>query len=168
MPGTGGARKVRFAQPGEGKRGGYRIITFFTGADIPVFLLSVFTKNEKSDLSKDEKNDSKGYCSYYHSAKAAVARRHGIQNTLAFAVGRLIPRPSCACFLEDLQKESTKMNAVRPRTKLRATTTAGQSILQGAREALSLCAGRTSRLRRASSGDDQCQSHPRKSTHVAA
>lgn len=29
MPGTGGARKVRFSRPGEGKRGGYRIITFF-------------------------------------------------------------------------------------------------------------------------------------------
>src|SRR5580693_8545328 len=59
MPGTGGARKVRFARPGEGKRGGYRIITFFSGADVPVFLLSVFAKNEKSDLSKDEKSELK-------------------------------------------------------------------------------------------------------------
>ena len=59
MPGTGGARKVRFARPGEGKRGGYRIITFFSGADIPVFLLSVFAKNEESDLSMDEKNELK-------------------------------------------------------------------------------------------------------------
>ncbi len=59
MPGTGGARKVRFARPGEGKRGGYRIITFFSGADIPVFLLSVFAKNEKSDLNNDEKNELK-------------------------------------------------------------------------------------------------------------
>ncbi len=59
MPGTGGARKVRFARPGEGKRGGYRIITFFSGADIPVFLLSVFAKNEKSDLSSYEKNELK-------------------------------------------------------------------------------------------------------------
>ncbi len=48
MPGTGGARKVRFARPGEGRRGGYRVITFFSGADIPVFLLSVFAKNEKA------------------------------------------------------------------------------------------------------------------------
>jgi len=59
MPGTGGARKVRFGRPGEGKRGGYRVITFFSGTDIPVFLLSVFAKNEKSDLSKDEKNELK-------------------------------------------------------------------------------------------------------------
>jgi len=59
MPGTGGARKMRFARPGEGKRGGYRIVTFFSGADIPVFLLSVFAKNEKSDLTRDEKNELK-------------------------------------------------------------------------------------------------------------
>ncbi len=59
MPGTGGARKVRFARPGEGKRGGYRIVTFFSGVDIPVFMLSVFAKNEKSDMSQDEKNDLK-------------------------------------------------------------------------------------------------------------
>jgi hypothetical protein len=57
MPGTGGARKLRFPRPGQGKRGGYRIITFYSGGDIPVFLLSMFAKNEKSDLSKDEKND---------------------------------------------------------------------------------------------------------------
>ena len=36
---------------------------------------------------------------------------------------------------------STKMKAVRPRTKSRATTTAGQSILQGAREALAFAQG---------------------------
>ncbi len=59
MPGTGGARKVGFGRPGEGKRGGYLMATFFRGADIPVFLLSVFAKNEKSDLSKDEKNELK-------------------------------------------------------------------------------------------------------------
>jgi hypothetical protein len=28
MPGTGGCRKFRFAAPGRGKRGGYRIVTF--------------------------------------------------------------------------------------------------------------------------------------------
>ena len=30
MPGTGGARKVRFARPGQGKQGSYRIITFYS------------------------------------------------------------------------------------------------------------------------------------------
>jgi len=48
MPGTGGARKVRFARAGEGKRCGYRIITFFSGADIPVFLLPVFANKKRA------------------------------------------------------------------------------------------------------------------------
>jgi hypothetical protein len=47
ISGTGGARKVRFARPGRGKSGGYRVITFFSGANIPVFLITVFAKNEK-------------------------------------------------------------------------------------------------------------------------
>ncbi|MFN0101552.1 MAG: type II toxin-antitoxin system RelE/ParE family toxin [Bryobacteraceae bacterium] len=52
--GTGGARKVRFAGRSKGKSGGYRVITFFTGPGIPVFLLNVFAKNEKSTLTKKE------------------------------------------------------------------------------------------------------------------
>ena len=35
IEGTGGARKVRFPGKGKGKSGGYRVITFFTGTDIP-------------------------------------------------------------------------------------------------------------------------------------
>jgi hypothetical protein len=52
---TGGARKVRFAGKGKGKSGGYRVITFFTGTDIPVFLLNIFAKNEKTNLTPDER-----------------------------------------------------------------------------------------------------------------
>jgi hypothetical protein len=55
IEGTGGARKVRFAGKGKGKSGGYRVITFFTGTDIPVFLLNIFAKNEKADLTPKER-----------------------------------------------------------------------------------------------------------------
>ena len=55
IEGTGGARKVRFAGRGKGKSGGYRIITFFTGTDIPVFLLNIFANNEKTDLTPQER-----------------------------------------------------------------------------------------------------------------
>jgi hypothetical protein len=55
IEGTGGARKVRFAGKGKGKSGGYRVITFFTGTDIPVFLLNIFSKNEKTDLTPKER-----------------------------------------------------------------------------------------------------------------
>lgn len=56
MPGCGGARKVRVAKPGAGKSGGYRVISWFGGGDRPVFLLTVFGKNEKANLSKAERN----------------------------------------------------------------------------------------------------------------
>jgi hypothetical protein len=35
--------------------GGYRVITFYSGPDIPVFLLNVFAKNEKTDLTSKER-----------------------------------------------------------------------------------------------------------------
>lgn len=54
--GSGGCRKVRFAGRGKGKSGGYRVITFFSGPDIPAFLLTVFGKGEKSTLSDAEVN----------------------------------------------------------------------------------------------------------------
>lgn len=56
MPECGGARKLRVAKPGKGKSGGYRIITYYAGDAYPVFLLTVFGKNEKSNLTKAERN----------------------------------------------------------------------------------------------------------------
>jgi hypothetical protein len=56
IPGAGGVRKVRVAASGRGKRGGARVIYLFGGDDVPVFLLAVFAKNEKSDLSPAERN----------------------------------------------------------------------------------------------------------------
>lgn len=59
MAGTGGARKLRWAGKGKGKSGGFRVITFFSGMDIPVFLLDAYPKNEKDNLSKAEGNELK-------------------------------------------------------------------------------------------------------------
>lgn len=56
MEGTAGCRKFRIARPGSGKSGGYRIVTVFGGGNVPVFLLTVFGKNEKANLSKAERN----------------------------------------------------------------------------------------------------------------
>ena len=55
IEGTGGARKVRFAGRSKGKSGGYRVVTFFSGTDVPVFLLNIFAKNEKTDLTPKER-----------------------------------------------------------------------------------------------------------------
>ena len=50
----GGLRKVRIPRPGGGKSGGYRVLHFYRSLAAPIFLLTVFAKNEKSNLSKKE------------------------------------------------------------------------------------------------------------------
>lgn len=57
IPGTGGARKVRFVGRGKGKSGGFRVITYFAGTDLPVFLLTLFAKGERVDLTQAERNE---------------------------------------------------------------------------------------------------------------
>jgi hypothetical protein len=54
IPASGGYRKVRFAGKGKGKSGGYRTITFYSGVNLPVFLITVFGKSMKANLSKAE------------------------------------------------------------------------------------------------------------------
>lgn len=56
MQGTGGVRKARLAGRGKGKSGGYRIVWYFGGGDIPVFLITVFGKGEKANLTQGERN----------------------------------------------------------------------------------------------------------------
>ena len=56
IPETGGVRKLRWALPGGGKRGGARVIYFFHNDSLPVFLLAMYGKNEKANLSKAERN----------------------------------------------------------------------------------------------------------------
>ena len=56
MQGTGGCRKLRWAGKGRGKSGGYRIITLHSGREMPVFLVTVFSKGERTNLSQGERN----------------------------------------------------------------------------------------------------------------
>jgi hypothetical protein len=63
IQGTGGARKVRFRSPGSGKSGGYRVITYYAAADVPVFLLDVYAKGEKVTLTDAERNELKKWLS---------------------------------------------------------------------------------------------------------
>ena len=50
----GGLRKLRFARGGKGKRGGVRVVYFYHDEDMPVFMLEIFDKNEKDNLSAVE------------------------------------------------------------------------------------------------------------------
>ena len=51
----GGIRKMRIARPGRGKSSGARVVFLFSGENTPVFLLTVFAKNEKANLSRGER-----------------------------------------------------------------------------------------------------------------
>ena len=57
VQGTGGVRKLRWARGGKGKSGGVRVIYYFHSERIPLYLLTVFGKGEKGNLSKAECNE---------------------------------------------------------------------------------------------------------------
>jgi hypothetical protein len=52
---TGGVRKVRWARAGGGKRGGARVIYFYHDANRPLYLLMVYAKAQREDMTADEK-----------------------------------------------------------------------------------------------------------------
>lgn len=57
IQGTGGVRKLRWARSGRGKSGGVRVIYYFHSGALPLYLLTVFGKGEKADLSQAERNE---------------------------------------------------------------------------------------------------------------
>lgn len=57
IPGSGGARKVRIARRGSGKSGGYRVVTYYSSADEPLFLLTVISKGQQANLTKAQRNE---------------------------------------------------------------------------------------------------------------
>jgi hypothetical protein len=59
IPETGGVRKLRWAIRGGGKRGGVRVIYYFHNDSFPLFLLTLFAKNRKANLTRAERNELK-------------------------------------------------------------------------------------------------------------
>jgi hypothetical protein len=57
MVGTGGVRKLRWSRGGRGKSGGMRVIYYFHNESMPLYLLTLFAKNERANLSKAERNE---------------------------------------------------------------------------------------------------------------
>ncbi|WP_198588715.1 type II toxin-antitoxin system RelE/ParE family toxin [Alloalcanivorax mobilis] len=55
IQGTGGLRKIRVASSGRGKRGGARVIYYHFVSASRIALLLIYAKNEKDDLSPDER-----------------------------------------------------------------------------------------------------------------
>jgi len=56
IQGAGGIRKLRWARADKGKSGGVRVIYYFHSDMMPLYLLAVFGKNEKANISAEERN----------------------------------------------------------------------------------------------------------------
>lgn len=82
VQGTGGCRKVRFKGRGKGKSGGYRTITFYSGEDIPVYLITVFSKGERATLTGKEaaalKTITEKIVAVHKKRVAKLAERRGL------------------------------------------------------------------------------------------
>lgn len=61
IQGTGGLRKIRFKAKGKGKRGGVRIIYYFLDQKDRFYLLTLYSKNEVTDLTAFQKNKLKQF-----------------------------------------------------------------------------------------------------------
>jgi hypothetical protein len=64
IPGTGGARKIRFVGRGKGKSGGYRIITFYSGEDVPCFCSTCSLKETRSICRRLSQSTPYGTCGF--------------------------------------------------------------------------------------------------------
>lgn len=60
IPETGGVRKVRWRRQGTGTRGGVRVIYFYHDVQMPVFLLLVYAKAQREDMTPDQKKQVRG------------------------------------------------------------------------------------------------------------
>lgn len=55
IPETAGVRKVRWRRAGMGKRGGTRVVYFYHNPETPLFLLMVYAKAVREDVSPEAK-----------------------------------------------------------------------------------------------------------------
>ena len=59
IPGTGGVRKARWGTGTKGKSGGVRAIYYYFVAGATVYMLALYAKSQKSDLTEREKKELK-------------------------------------------------------------------------------------------------------------
>jgi hypothetical protein len=75
MPGTGGFRKIRWADPrrGKGRRGGLRVVYYYFASDQQIWLVTLYDKHEAADLTTKEKKALRDAIG--HELKAREAKR---------------------------------------------------------------------------------------------
>ena len=60
MEGTGGVRKLRWGRGAQGKSGAVRVIYYVHSDRMPLYLLTLFAKNERANITKAERNELAG------------------------------------------------------------------------------------------------------------
>lgn len=60
---TGGYRKIRWAIQGKGKSGGIRVIYYYLNAKGEIYLLLAYAKNERENISDEQKSQLKKFIS---------------------------------------------------------------------------------------------------------
>ena len=76
MSGTGGFRKMRWADArrGKGRRGGLRVIYYHFPSDHQIWLMTIYDKDEASDLTAKQKKTLKDSVTLELAARAAKRR----------------------------------------------------------------------------------------------
>jgi mRNA-degrading endonuclease RelE of RelBE toxin-antitoxin system len=69
VPATGGVRKARWGRQGKGKSGGVRVIYYYLVSDTEVYMLSVYSKNEQSDMTTADRKAAKKFVEALKNAK---------------------------------------------------------------------------------------------------
>ena len=83
VPGTGGVRKARWARQGKGKSGGVRVIYYYWRTikdvtmqvlDPEVYLLSIYAKNDQSDMTAVDRKAARKFVEYLKDAKKQASK----------------------------------------------------------------------------------------------
>jgi hypothetical protein len=69
IPGSGGARKLRWAAKSKGKRGGARIIYVYVVIAARIYLIRCYVKNVQTDLTADEKRQLRQIAAHLKGAQ---------------------------------------------------------------------------------------------------
>jgi hypothetical protein len=77
VPGAGGIRKLRWKDPrrGKGRRGGLRVIYYCFLSELEIWLLTLYDKDESSDLTKDEREQLRRALEAERAARKARSRK---------------------------------------------------------------------------------------------
>ena len=74
IPGTGGFRKLRWTDPrrGKGRRGGLRVIYYYFPGEQQIWLITLYDKDEASDLTPKERQALKSAIEFELRARQAA------------------------------------------------------------------------------------------------